>query len=324
MTIIVGFSPEKGGRAALELAALIARSDRGESLAVTTVTPQHWTTPSMAKVDAEFTAWAEQQGETALDQARTYLASKAPDVRASFHQVSGRSVPHALWQACESLGADLMVLGSSRDSRAGQLALGSSSEPLLHSSKVAVAIAPRGYRAHCSAISRLSCSYSGAEASGDLLVATAEMSRRVGGTLRIVTFGVRGRTMYPPEVGMRAEDMVLTQWTEQVRTQQQDALRQLSDQGLLPEHTTAEIATGSAWADVMDDLEWENGEILVIGSSPLGMLSRVFLGSRATKIIRYAPVPVVVVPHAVASRLAEDVGTIDAGPAPAPAPTAEA
>ena len=36
--------------------------------------------------------------------------------------------------------------------------------------------------------------------------------------------------------------------------------------------------------------------LLVLGSSPSGVLARVFLGSRARKLIRYSPVPVVVLP----------------------------
>ena len=308
MTIVVGFSPEKGGRATLELAVLLARSGRAEPLVVTAVTPQHWTTPSMAKVDAEFQAWATGQGDVALQQAREFLAGKAPDLEVSFRQVAGRSVPAALARACAEADGSLLVLGSSRDGRPGQVVLGSTSEPLLHSSEVPVAIAPRGYRAHCTAISRLSCSYSGAEESGDLLVAVAEMSRRMGGTLRVVTFGVRGRTMYPPEVGLHAEDMVLNEWKAQVGDRQRAALNRLSELGLMPDSATAAIVTGSDWADSMDELEWQHGEILVVGSSPLGSLARVFVGSRATKIIRYSPVPVVVVPAAVASKVAEELG----------------
>lgn len=313
MTIVVGFSPDKGGRATLELAVLLARSGRPEPLTVITVTPQHWTTPSMARVDAEFQAWATGQGDAALQQARDILATKAPDLAVSYRQVAGRSVPAALAKACADDGGSLLVLGSSRDGRPGQVVLGSTSEPLLHSSEVPVAIAPRGYRAHCTTISRLTCSYSGAEESGDLLVAVAEMSRRVGGTLRVVTFGVRGRTMYPPEVGLHAEDMVLEQWKTQVGEHQRAALDRLSELGLLPDSATAptaaEIVTGSDWADAIDELEWERGEILVVGSSPLGTLARVFVGSRATKIIRYSPVPVVVVPAAVASKVAEELET---------------
>jgi nucleotide-binding universal stress UspA family protein len=312
VTIVVGFSPEKGGRATLELAVLLARSGRAEPLVVTTVTPQHWTTPSMAKVDAEYQTWATDQGDAALRQAREVLAVKAPDLEVSYRQVAGRSVPAALSRACAEAGGSLLVLGSSRDGRPGQVILGSTSEPLLHSSEVPVAIAPRGYRAHCTSVSRMTCTYSGAEESGDLLVAVAEMSRRVGGTLRVVTFGVRGRTMYPPEVGLHAEDMVLDQWKIQVVGHQRAALHRLAELGLLPDSATATIVTGSDWADAMDELEWDRGENLVVGSSPRGTLARVVLGSRATKIIRYSPVPVVVVPAAVASKVAEELET-DAG-----------
>jgi len=322
VTVVVGFSPDKGGRSTLELAVLLARSGRAEPLVVTTVTPQHWTTPSMARVDAEFQAWATAQGDAALQQAKEVLATKAPDLDVTYRQVAGRSVPAALAGACAEANGTMLVLGSSRDGRPGQVVLGSTTEPLLHSSEVPVAIAPRGYRAHCRTISRMTCSYSGAEESDDLLVAVAEMGRRIGGALRVVTFGVRGRTMYPPEVGLHAEDMVFDQWKAQVGARQQAALARLSELDLLPDPagsgtapTTAEIVTGSDWADAMDELEWGHGEILVVGSSPLGALARVFVGSRATKIIRYSPVPVVVVPAAVASKVAEEVETESAADA---------
>ena len=143
MTIVVGYLPTKGGRASLELACLLARSGREEPIAVTTVVPQHWSTPSMARVDAEFEAWAQQQGEAALRTAAGYLADRAPDVPTSLHRVEGRSVPSALMRACEDLGGDLLVLGSSSDGRIGQVVVGSTAEPLLHSSGIPVAIAPR-------------------------------------------------------------------------------------------------------------------------------------------------------------------------------------
>lgn len=42
---------------------------------------------------------------------------------------------------------------------------------------------------------------------------------------------------------------------------------------------------------------WSDGDLLVVGSSRLGPIARVFLGSTATRILRAAPVPVVVVPR---------------------------
>ena len=321
MTIIVGYQPDKGGRSTLELATLLAQSGRKEPLAVVTVVPQHWSTPSMAKVDGEFAAWADEQGKAASATAGAYLAQKYPEVEADFHQVSGRSIPSALMQACKDLGGDLMVLGSSSDGRVGQVVIGSTAEPLLHSSDVSIAIAPRGYRTGSAGrLTRLTCSFSGTKESKDLLLATAQMSLRVGGRLRIVTFGVRGRTMYPPEVGLRAEDMVLQSWREQVAADQEHAVQLLRSYGLLPENTTNEIVTGASWVDVMDELEWEPGEVLVVGSSPVGALARVFLGSRAIKIVRYSPVPVIVVPAGIAAEEAADAveAAAEAGPAQTP------
>jgi nucleotide-binding universal stress UspA family protein len=43
----------------------------------------------------------------------------------------------------------------------------------------------------------------------------------------------------------------------------------------------------------------------VVGSSTAGPLERVFLGSRASKIIRNAPVPVVALPRGAVEELAD-------------------
>jgi nucleotide-binding universal stress UspA family protein len=111
-------------------------------------------------------------------------------------------------------------------------------------------------------------------------------------------------------LGLAAEDIVLSQWKEQVRQVQREARTRLPGLVLLAESASAESAAGADWADwadPMDALEWEPGEVLVVGSSPPRVLARVFLGARATKIIRYSPVAVVVVPAAVASKIAEDL-----------------
>jgi nucleotide-binding universal stress UspA family protein len=322
MTVVVGYLPAKGGRASLDLAVLLTRSGFSGSLAVVTVTPQHWATPSMAKVDAEFAAWAHQQGDDALEQARRYLTDKWPDASARFHQTHGRSVPSALTAACAELSAELLVLGSSTDGRVGQIIVGSTATPLLHSSEVPIAIAPRGYRAaKGSRVDRLTCSFAATAESADLLTATARLSAAMGCRLRVVTFGVRGRTMYPPEVGLRAEDEILQQWREQVQAEQQAAVSRLDDLDLLPAATTTAIATGGSWADAIDDVEWQAGEGLVVGSSRVGHLARVFLGSGAIKIVRYSPVPVIVVPAAVAAEVAE---ATEANAAPADTEPAEA
>ena len=117
----------------------------------------------MAKVDAEFAVWANEQGEPQPWRGRKATSPITyPEVEAALHQVRvARSRPHSC-RACEDLGGDLLVLGSSCDGRVGQVVIGSTAEPLLHSSGCPVAIAPRGYRAGDGRpVTRLTCSFSG-------------------------------------------------------------------------------------------------------------------------------------------------------------------
>ena len=102
------------------------------------------------------------------------------------------------------------------------------------------------------------------------------------------------------------------QWSEQVAAEQTDAVAELKSRGLLPASTSTEIATGSGREEATDELEWEQGEVLVVGSSPIDHPALVSLGSRAIKINRYSPVPVVVVPvvvvpAAIAAQAAEAI-----------------
>jgi nucleotide-binding universal stress UspA family protein len=57
------------------------------------------------------------------------------------------------------------------------------------------------------------------------------------------------------------------------------------------------VGHGATWEEAIEDVDWEPGDVLVVGSSSSGPVARVFLGSRAAKIVRQSPVPVVVVPR---------------------------
>lgn len=309
MTILVGYEPTKDGRAALDLAALLARSGDPDDVAVATVVPEAWATPSLARVDAEFRAWAREQGDAALRRAERYLAEHAPDLAVTGHRLEGRSVSTALTRCGTATGARVLVLGSASDGPRGRVVIGSTTEPLLHSADRPLAIAPRGYRAGGQVrVGRISCAFAGTDDSTDLLVTAAGLCAQTGARLRVVTFGVRGRTMYPPEVGLHAEEAVLEQWREQVDEAQQQAIAELRRRDLLPREVVAEVVAGESWTDALDEVDWEPGEVLVVGSNPTGRLARVFLGSRALRIVRQAPVPVVVVPGAVAAEVAEAIG----------------
>ncbi len=49
--------------------------------------------------------------------------------------------------------------------------------------------------------------------------------------MRVVTYAIRGRTMFPPEVGLHAEDSLLEEWAKQLR----ETLAKLKADGVVGE-----------------------------------------------------------------------------------------
>jgi nucleotide-binding universal stress UspA family protein len=191
----------------------------------------------------------------------------------------------------------MIVVGAGHDGGYGRVVLGSTAHRLLHSSPVPVAVATRGYRAsEHGRVVRATCAFRGDEASRRTLARAADVCREVGAGLRIVTFAVRGRTMYPPEVATSSEDAVQEAWAAQAESLQRAAIDELAAAGPLPEPLTHVVAAARDWGHALDAVSWERDEVLVVGSSAASLMSRLFLGSNGAKILRHSPVPVVVVP----------------------------
>ena len=295
MTLLVGFAPGKDYRSGLELAALLARSD-GDDLRIVTVVPSWWPTPAAGGVDREYAEWSRGQGASAVAEAEALVARVCPDVKARATWVSGRSVASVLLKQSESFGARSVVVGSGRGGGYGHVHLSSTADVLLHSSAVPVAIAPRAFTAPpVNGVGRATCAFRGDDVSRRTLARTAELCQRVGASLRIATFAVRGRTMFPPETGLRNEDMVLEAWTEQARAWQAEALAELESLPH-PDRVETVVSDGRSWQAALDRVPWERDDVLVVGSSRAGAATKLFLGSNATKIVRASPVPVIVVP----------------------------
>lgn len=297
MSILVGFAPDRDDQSGLELAATLARSS-GLDLLVVTVFPAPWPTPVAGHTDREFEAWAQERAARGVTQARRLLAEHCPEIPARVIAEQGRSIPAALLSVAEREGVSMIVLGSGHDGAYGHVNLSSTADRLLHSSHVPVAVATRGYRAsEHGRVSRATCAFRGDAVSQATLLRTAELCRDNDAALRIATFAVRGRTMYPPEVGTHAEDMVISRWVEQARTMQEEAMADLGAKGILPERTEAVVVSARTWGHAIDRLTWDRDEVLVIGSSSsASLVARLFLGSSAAKIVRHSAVPVVVVP----------------------------
>lgn len=292
MTVVVGYLAGKSGTAPLHLAVGAARTLR-TSLTVATIVPKPWTTPSPARVDAEYAAWADELAADSAREAQRELALIDASLEVSYHSHAHRSVSGGLTEVVTELDADLLVLGSASNGQLGQVVVGSTADRLLHSSPVSMAIAPRGYRSpRGGLLTRITCGYPGTPQSVETVRRIAEMAKRLEVPLRVITFAVRGRTMYPPEVGLHAEDSILAAWESQAG----EMLAALKTDGVVDDDVELQVVSGNDWGQAIDDAEWQDGEILALGTSPRGGIAHVFLGSRGTKILRVSPVPVLVLP----------------------------
>ena len=301
MTLVVGYAPDARGEAALHLAGMLARSF-GDDLVVCSVIPTPWA-PGMARVDAEHDAFLDQLADEALEQARAMLAA---GIAATFVRHRARSAPAGLLAVADEHDARMIVLGSSSGGPLGHVVLGSVTDRLLHSSHLPVVLAPRGFRSKPDAkVARVTAAYGETAESEDLIVAAAAVAARVGAVLRIASFAVWRHSTHITQPGTDYEDAIHADWQSTIA---KIAGAALHDVGALPEAPRAlqtAIGRGETWAAAIGDIDWEVGDILVVGSSAGGPVARVFLGSRASKIVRNSPVPVIVIPRRTVAELAD-------------------
>jgi nucleotide-binding universal stress UspA family protein len=116
---------------------------------------------------------------------------------------------------------------------------------------------------------------------------------------------VRPHPPYTAGVGTEADESLIAEWTAEVRAHAQAALEEARRAAELPEQLEVVVARGETWEEAREEVEWREGDVLVVGSSSMGPIARVFLGSRATKIVQHSPVPVVVVPRGVVAEIAD-------------------
>ena len=292
MTVAVGYLAGKSGTSPLYLAVEAAKTLK-TPLAVVTVVPRPWMTPSLGRVDAEYAEYAEQLAAKSAKQAQEFIDKLADGLEVSYHKVAHRSTSGGLLEAASELEPEVLILGSASDGSLGQVVIGSTADRLLHSSPVPMAISPRGYRgSKAGGLTRITAAYPGTPEALHVVERVAALGERLGVPMRVITFAVRGRTMYPPEVGLRAEDSILDQLAAHAR----ETLAQLKTDGVVGNDVELDVVTGNGWDEALDAADWQDGDLLAIGTSPVGGIARVFLGSRGSKILRHSPVPVLVLP----------------------------
>ena len=291
MTIIAAISASRQGTAPLHLAAQIARST-GDKVVAAAVVERPWP-PRADPVEDEYLGYVTSQARQSLER----MVGKLPaelDTWVVVHQST--SVPTGLTDLAAEIGAELVVVGSSSFGLLGRVALGSVTERLVHTAAVPVAIAPRGYPLGPDPIRRLTAAYGGEADINGLIPAAAELATQWPVQLRIVSFMVRPVRMFGGSIESSAEDLVIQQWSRRTFDDIAKQLNAVRDRISVPDVDVV-VGTGHDWREAVEDVPWEAGDMLLLGSGAAGQAAQVFLGSAASKILRHAPVPVMIVPR---------------------------
>ncbi|MDI3210926.1 universal stress protein [Arthrobacter sp. AL12] len=281
MRYVVGYSANARGHDAVNLAVSLARG-RGASLDLVLVVPEVQQFGAAHAPKAGFENLLNEQARQWLDEA---LALVPSDVPAQAHIRSGDSDAQTLIDATEELGADVLVIGATSTGLFKRFSIGSVASALLHASTVPVALAPHGYYRQ-EALIRISCGLGTRAGAEKLLDFAIGMAANRAVPLRVVS-------LLALDGGDSTAAAVAREYAEKTVA----AAAPVSPSGVqLAAKTDVVVAQGRSIEEAVDGLDWEDGEVLVIGSSRLAQGRSIFLGSTANRILRALPVPMLVVP----------------------------
>ena len=282
--IVVGYTATKAGQDAVALATRLAVASASE-LHIVLVLPadsRSVITPPDASYDRYINAQAEQWLADA--------ASKVPEgVAHEEHVRFADSFGEGLLAAADELAATHIVVGAANGSLRGRHRLGTTASELLHTSDVPVVLAPRGARkvAPATGVTRLTVALGtrpGADALLDEAVALATATGAAVRLLSLVTVDL------PASVDTGVIRIAGAAHADDVLAKAKAAL---------PEEIESEVAVGRGESidHAVAQLDWDPGELVLVGSSRLAQPRRLFLGSTAGKMLRELPVPMIVVPR---------------------------
>jgi nucleotide-binding universal stress UspA family protein len=278
MRYVVGYTPNARGADAVALASAMARAQGAHLDLVYVVDKGAYNV--VQNPDGRVSD-AEQAVQTAQ---REGLSLVPEEVSVEFHVRDADSFAAGLIDAAVEYEAGLIVVGAASNGLFKRHTVGSVANALLHASPVPVALAPQGYR-RTDAVTRLTLAV-GKRAGANAVIDTAiESALRRGVPLRLVSLVELDAEGDSGEVVNAAHIHANTVLTEASRR--------------LPEghNVSVEVAHGRTIEEAIDDLEWDDGEILMVGSSRLAERYKLFIGTTANKVLRALPVPMVVVPR---------------------------
>ena len=180
------------------------------------------------------------------------------------------------------------MVGGARDGFFGGHTIGPVTSALLHSSPIPVALAPRGYAEDPPAA---------------ITAVTAAVPTRPGDDNPLpfaitlasaATLAIRTVSLLSSENLAEAADLKELRQMQLTAAQANCAAATRA----LPDAPDIEclVADGMTLESALKKLKWDDGDLLVVGSSRFAAPRRIFLGSTASRILAGVDVPVIVIP----------------------------
>ncbi len=159
--VLVGVDSHGGGRDAIALSEVLLAKDGGLTLA------------NVSSGDARIWHGSETEHDVAEREHALKLLEHARDqagVEAQLRWRNSSSVGRGLHELCEVIGADLLVVGSSRHGLLGRVLMGDDTRAALNGAPCAIAIAPSGYAEQSVAVREIGVGYNGSPESEHAVV----------------------------------------------------------------------------------------------------------------------------------------------------------
>lgn len=292
--VIIGIDEHDGGRDAIALAGNLVDRDGGLTLAYI-----HGGFPEIARsISHEFEASERARAKTLLERVRDEAG-----VKAEILSTGCESVGRGLHELAESIGADLLVIGSTRHSAAGRVLVGDDTRAALNGAPCAIAIAPAGYAKNAAAMREIGVAYNGSAESEHAIALAKRIAEQHAA--KVSAFEAVSLPTYAfAGVPLPTED--------DIQEIVDDALERISAHGV-----EAHAVYGPAGPELA--VYGASLDLLVLGSRDYGPIGRLVHGSTSHDLAHSAPCPILVLTRA--ARAATPLETLT-GEQPAQAVTA--
>ncbi len=284
MHLTVGYLATPTGDDGVALAAALARTFDADVDVVLVVREE---LPDGHPGRAQYQELLLEKGKQWIAKAVGALTGAAKSVSANV--LVGESFAQELLRFAEEHRSDLIVVGGARDGFFGGHVIGPVSSALLHSSPIPVALAPRGYAD---------------DAPETIAAVTAAVPSRPGDDNPLpfaitlasaANLPIRMVSLVSAENLSEAEDLKELRAVQIAAAQENMSVAARA----LPDSPDIEslVADGMTLESALKKLNWDDDDILVVGSSRFAAPKRIFLGSTASRILAGTDAPVIVIPR---------------------------